>query len=353
MVEIDKIFCASSFLMFRAVHNENVSFSKKKKPNIVNLAFDRIPVSSSDELIDTLRLQVNEATADGAAALALSGGIDSAVLAKFMPQNSTAYTFKCIAPGIQLIDETAAAARFAKINGLKHEVIEVCWEDMKEYSSLLMRHKGAPIHSIEVQIYKAALRARKSGFRKLIFGENADIIYGGMDGLLSKDWLFGEFVDRYSYVMPYKVLKNYALILDPFREFEKDGRIDAHDFINKYFRQEALGTYNNACDSCGIKFVGPFSKTYMNAPMDYTRIRSGNTKYLIREAFSKLYPGFEQLPKTPMPRPMNEWMKDWCGPVRNDFLAHCSDNMSGDQKWMIYALEQFLDILDVEGDTEI
>lgn len=334
--------------MFRAIHNEKVSFSKRKKPNIVNLAFDRIPVNNSDDLIDALRLQVNEATADGMAALALSGGIDSAILAKFMPKGSMTYTFKCIVPDVNVTDETSAAARFAEINGLKNEIIEVFWEDMEAYAPLLMQHKGAPIHSIEVQIYKAALRAKQSGFTKMIFGENADIIYGGMDGLLSKDWLFGEFVNRYSYIMPYKVLKDNLLILEPFKEFENNGHIDGHHFINKYFRQEALGTYNNACQLCKVKFIGPFSKTYMNIPIDYVRIRSGETKYLVREAFSKLYPGFEQRSKIPMPRPMNEWMKNWYGPKRNDFWPHCSDCMDGDQKWMIYALEQYMNILDAE-----
>lgn len=349
-MKANKTYCASSYLMFRAIHNEKFSFSKKKKPNIVSLSFDRMPISNSDELIDALSIEVRKATADGKATLALSGGIDSAILAKFMPKDSIAYTFKCVVPGVDVIDETPAAAKYAEMNDLNHKIVEVYWEDMKAYAPLLMKHKGAPIHSIEVQIYKAALTARQNGFTKMIFGENADIIYGGMDGLLSKDWLFGEFVDRYSYVMPYKVLKDFLLILDPFEEFEKDGHIDGHDFINKYFRQEALGTYNNACDSCGMAFVGPFSKTYMSKPIDYGRIRRGDTKYLIREAFSKLYPGIEQPPKIPMPRPMNEWMKGWHGPTRKEFWPHCTDNMSGDQKWMVYALEKYMNLLDDEGD---
>lgn len=339
--------------MFRAIHDENVAFSSNKKPNIISLAFDRTPISSSDDLIEVLKQLVAEATANGEAALALSGGIDSAILARFMPKSSTAYTFRCVVPGTKVTDETSAAARYADMNGLRHEIVEIYWEDMARHTPLLMLNKGAPIHSIEVQIYKAALRARQNGFSKMIFGENADIIYGGMDGLLSKDWLFGEFVDRYSYIMPYKVLRDFILILDPFREFEKNGHIDGHDFINKFFRQEALGTYNNACNSCGVQFIGPFSKTCMNMPIDYTRIRSGDTKYLVREAFSKLYPGFEQPPKRPMPRPMNEWMKDWKGPLRNEFLPHCTNQMSGDQKWMVYALEKYMNILDSERNTEI
>ncbi len=58
----------------------------------------------------------------------------------------------------------------------------------------LMLYKGAPIHSIETQIYIAAKKVLSDGFTKFIFGENADIIFGGMDKLLAKDWFFGEFV---------------------------------------------------------------------------------------------------------------------------------------------------------------
>jgi len=194
---------------------------------------------------------------------------------------------------MDVMDETEAAACLAKECGLKHEVIEVYWEDFERFAPILMKHKGMPIHSIEVQIYKAALAAKASGFENIIFGENADIIYGGMDGLLAKDWLIGEFIDRYSYVLPYKVLRESMLISEPFKKYEHDGRCDANSFINEFFRQEALGTYNNACQTAGIKFVGPYSRTEMKPPMDLGRVRRGDTKYLVREAFHKLYPEYE------------------------------------------------------------
>lgn len=187
---------------------------------------------------------------------------------------------------------------------------------------------------------------------RFIFGENADIIYGGMDGLLKEGWLYGDFVDRYSYVQPYKVLKEPYMILEPFQEFERDGYIDGHDFINKYFRQEALGTYNNACETAGICFVGPYSETYLDGAIDYSRIRSGDTKYIVREAFRTLYPGEDMPAKIPMPRPVNEWFKDWEGPTRPEFWPHCTDHMTGDQKWMVWCLERFLNMIEREGETK-
>ena len=90
----------------------------------------------------------------------------------------------------------------------------------------------------------------------------------------------------------------------------------------------------------------PFLGTYLDAPIDYARIRGGESKYLVREAFRSLYPDFVAPKKLPMPRATNEWFRDWKGPARPEFLPHCTDNMTGDQKWLVYCLELFLNLLD-------
>lgn len=323
----------SNFLMYRSIMGEN--FVRE---------IERIPVKTSDELIGALEGFTRKACYSGDAALALSGGIDSAILAKFMPKGAKAYTFRCIVPGIKVTDESERARLIADINGLEHEVINIHWEDVIAVVDELMRHKKSPVHSIETQIYIAALRAKTDGYTRFIFGENADIIFGGMNGLLIKDWLIGEFIDRYSYVMPYKILRDYKMNLEPYYEFENDGYIDAHEFINKYFRLEALGTYSNACETAGIDLVVPYARTYLDAPLDYSRIRIGESKYLVREAFMKLYPNLEMPEKIPMPRPVNEWLKNWPGPQRSEFFPHCTDSMTGDQKWMVYCLERYLNL---------
>ncbi len=100
-----------------------------------------------------LKKQVEIATADGKAALALSGGIDSAILAKFMPEGSTAYTFRCLVPGKKVEDESERAAHYAEICKLNHKIIDIYWEDVESVVDKLMLRKGSPIHSIETQIY--------------------------------------------------------------------------------------------------------------------------------------------------------------------------------------------------------
>lgn len=344
---VDKKFCMSSYLMYRYIYDETKDFGLPRKN--VDTSYEREPIDNGDELIDFLRSQVEVATADGKAALALSGGIDSAILAKFMPEGSRAYTFRCLISGKKVEDESIRAAHWAKICKLDHKVIDIYWEDVIAVVDKLMLRKGAPIHSIETQIFMGSRQALNDGFEKFIFGETADIIYGGLDGLLSKDWLFGDFVERYSYVLPYKVLRQPQMPLAPFQDFEIDGHIDPYNFVNKYFLQEALGSYTNACGAAGVKFIAPYALTRMANPIDYKKIRSGESKYIVREAFRKLYPDENIPPKIPMPRPVNEWFENWQGSIREEFLPHCQESLNGNQRWMLWALERFLNLLDERG----
>ena len=199
-------------------------------------------------------------------------------------------------------------------------------------------------------MYKAAQQAKADGYDTLLFGESSDVLYGGMSMLLSKDWTFGEFVDRYSYVLPYHALKESIMELQPYRDWtNKDGIVDVHGFNSHVFYEEAVNSYHNACQAAEIGCFTPFSNTILDGNLDLDIIRSGKNKYLVREVFAKLYPDFEIPTKTPMPRPMNEWFKDWQGPTRPEFWPHCTDPMDGDQRWLVWCLEQYLNLIDNEG----
>lgn len=326
----------SSFLMYRMIN-------PMQNRTIAELFPNRVPIRTSEELENHLKSRVEQICCEGAA-LALSGGIDSAVLAKFMPKGSLAYTFRCIVPGVEVTDETLSAARFAEACGLQHKVINIYWEDCEQYAPILMKHKKAPIHSIEVQIYKASLQAKTDGISTIIFGEAADAVYGGLSGLLSRDWPIGEFVDRYSFVRPYYALKNFELVMEPYEKWAVDGVVDPHKFVSNIFINESVGSYINATETAGINIGLPYPESYLFGPIDYDRIRRGDNKYLIRDIFERLYPNFIVPPKTPMPRPVAEWLKDWGGPKRDEFWPHCADNMTGDQKWLLWSLEKYLDL---------
>lgn len=51
--------------------------------------------------------------------------------------------------------------------------------------------------------------------------------------------------------------------------------------------------------------------------------------------------------KIPMPRPVNEYFKNWRGPSRKEFRNDIDMSaLTGNQKWQLYSLEQFLNIFE-------
>ena len=80
--------------------------------------------------------------------------------------------------------------------------------------------------------------------------------------------------------------------------------------------------------------------------LDYGRIRAGDTKYVLRELFNRLYPDLGQPVKIPMPRAVQQWLADWEGPQREEFLPNCIEGLKPDQKWMVFILERFLNQID-------
>ena len=344
---VNKIYAMSSFLQFRAVYDAKIKFAEKlgypRKKN-TDFAAERKSIETSEELYNHIK-DFMDCSVDNRTALALSGGIDSAILAKFMPKGSTAYTFRCVVPDKSVHDEVTKAIYFCDANGLEQRIVDIYWEDIENLAPILMKHKNAPIHSIEVQIFKAALQAKHDGFDKLIFGEGADAVFGGLSSLLSRDYSIGEFIERYSFIMPYKVLKQFVVITEPYEKKCKNGNIDVHSFIDEQLFWEYMNSYYNACECAGIAFISPFLHV-VHKKLDIERVRSGDSKYLVREVFKQLYPDVEMAPKTPMPRPMDEWFSSWDGPKRPEFWKDCHVSMIGDQRYYVWVLEIFLNMID-------
>ena len=346
-MQTDLNYCMSSYLMYRTVVDQDRRFFDSVDPYFYHNDKPRKPISSSDELDLHLRSEIHRILQDGPAALMLSSGMDSAILAAYLPEGTQCYTLHCQAHSG--IDETVTAGLYAEKNKLKHTVIEVTWSDFENYALPLMRQKGYPIHSIEVQVYKAALQAKKDGIRTLIFGETADIIYGGHSSLLSRDWDLEQFTDRFSFVDVTKVLRHPQIIQDPILpHVQPNGNVDVFGFLNAFEYDVSLGFYNNACRLGNINFFSPYASSILGLPLDLNRIRSGDGKYIIRELFRKLYPDLPIPAKTPLPRPMSEWLKNWNGPLHHELIPDHIPSMTGDQKWYVYALNQFL--LDSAGE---
>jgi len=51
--------------------------------------------------------------------------------------------------------------------------------------------------------------------------------------------------------------------------------------------------------------------------------------------------------KRQMPRPVDEYFANWDGPRRKEFKKDINmSDFSGNQKWLLYCLERFLNIYD-------
>lgn len=344
MYNIDKEYCMSSFLALRYVARRDVAWAQNILPTFQSRDFNKSTiVYNADDINKSIESQLKniDLTKTG---IMLSGGMDSAILATYLPKGVKAYTMRTTADGS--INEVDQAQKYAEICGLNLTVVDISWEDYQNAIPILAKHKKSPFHSIEPQIYKTLTLMKNDGLEYVLCGENADTIFGGMDGLLSRDWEYTDFINRYNYIDPSMILKNPVNTNDIYIPYKKDNGIDAFEFISHVFAEESLNSYLNVSNTIGIKLVAPFANMKMGCKIDLERIRNGESKYLIRELFAKRYPGLTPNKKIPMPRAVGIWLKDWQGPQRAEFKSFDITELKPDQKWLVYILEEFLNLLD-------
>lgn len=345
---INKNYCMSHYLAFRFIKDENINFYKGLSHKVFRPREEKeiTAVATVDELDKVLETKINEFYVPGKTALLLSGGMDSAVLASYLPKGTKVYTFYCVAEGA--IDERKQAKKYCDAYGLDQEIIEMRWEDFEELTPEILEKDGVPFHSIEVQLVKAARYAKSQGIDRIIVGDGADYHFGGMDKLLSKDWNFDEFVTRYNSVEPELALKEPVDVREIYETYRlPDNKIDFLGFMDDVMTQESYTSYMHAFKIAGVKYLDPYSFTRMAKPLDLKRIRNGEPKYMIRELFAKKYPNIPVPTKIPMPRATTQWLKDY-QVSRPEFIPDCTKNMTGDQKWLCWCLEQFLNMHEKE-----
>ena len=343
---IDKNYCMSHYLAFRFIKDENMNFFDGLKHSIYKShpASEIQAVTTIDDMDRIIREKIAQFYVSNKTAVLLSGGVDSAILASYVPKGTIAYTFKCVAEGA--IDETEQAAKYAKAYDLDHRIIEMNWSDFEDLTPEILKADGVPFHSIEVQLLKATKVAQKDGIERFIIGESADLIFGGMDKLIGKDWNFEDFYNRYNFVEPSNALKNPVDVKDVYEKYRlPNDKIDFMTFMDEVFSIESSTSYKHAFEIGGIKYLDPYSYMKMALPLDLNRVRNGEPKYMVRELFAKRYPEIPIPTKIPMPRATNQWLKDY-KVSRPEFIPNCTDNMTGDQKWLCWCLEQFLNMYD-------
>lgn len=338
--------CLSSFLAFRYLVDPAMEWLPGIKPAYPNVATQgQSPVATMAEIEDNLRRIVAERLTP-ATGILLSGGIDSAILAAFLPPGTRAYTIKFNAD--RFLDESIQARVYAEYRSLRHTIVELNWADYAAYAPPLMQHKKAPLHAIEVALHKAALAARADGLDTLIVGNGADSTFGGMDQLLSRDWTLADFYQRYTFVDPFRALQNPVDMHSIYQAYMgADGLLDTQRFLKTVHGIGIIQSFETAVGATGLGLLEPFEQLRYTAPLDLARIRAGESKYLLQALFRRLYNNMIPPAKIPFARPMDIWLADWTGPRRAEFKPGVDwRGFTGDQRWLLYVLEQFLDLLD-------
>ena len=111
--------------------------------------------------------------------------------------------------------------------------------------------------------------------------------------------------------------------------------------------EESYLSYDNAFAAAGMGYADPYASLAMAEPLDLARVRAGESKYLVRELFVRRLPGVPLPEKNPMPRPVEAWFSDWDGPRRPEFREDIDmASMTGNQRWQLWCLERFLNMLD-------
>lgn len=335
----------SSYLALRYIEDENSDFYPGlRHENIKPIpAEQRIPVKTSEDIDMAIRQQL-EKFRDMKKGVLLSGGMDSAIVASYLT-GSDAYTFRFLGGNFQK-EELSRAEYYAEYYGLKLHYVDISWDTVTRFLTPIMKAKAAPVHSIEPQIYQAALQAEADGVEIMFVGESSDLIFGGMDQLLSQDWTLDGFMKRYIFTNPSDVLKESESMQYVFERYRKDnGKIDFLSFMDDIFSVESSSSYLNAFSAAGMRYYDPYAKLIMAEPLDLNRVRKGESKYLIRGLFRMRYPDTAVPEKVPMPRPVDEYFREWPGPSRSEFRKDLDmAKFTGNQKWQIYCLEKFLDI---------
>ena len=345
---IDKEFCMSSYLALRYIEKRGVDFCEQYHYKAPALPPEekRISVKTVYDVDAVIKLQLDKKKQQyHKIGLLLSGGMDSAVLASYL-SGCDAYTFRFMNGSFQS-EELKRAEKFAAYYDLNLHYVDISWESVILVLEEVMKAKGGPVHSIEPQICLGALQAKAEGIDLMIIGDGSDYVFGGMDQLLSKDWSYQEFMKRCIYIEPAEVLVNPVSVEYLFERYRVGDNIDFLEFYDTVITEESYGSYANAFDTAGLSCFDPYELLKLAEPLDLKRIRNGESKYIIRELFAQKYPDIPVPEKLPMPRPVDEYFKNWEGPKRPEFIQGLDmTRYTGNQKWLLWCLEQFLNMVE-------
>lgn len=251
-------------------------------------------VATPDEALDAIRACLASAPNK---ALLLSGGMDSAVLAPFMPKGSAAYTvyFDKIEK-----NELGLAKSYCEKFGLEHIPLKIDADEYLESIDGLIIRKGMPLSPAEPVYHLAAKKAAMDGHEQVVTGGGADGKQGGFVGL-RHDVEPSEMEQRWRkhYINPVNILRDSISVEYAFGDFLKDGKriVDSREFL-WYVGTERFA-YDNAIEAAGTSHIAPFS-TFRCAFDKWRNKRE--PKYFIVEMYRAIF-GYDPPKKYGMQKP--------------------------------------------------
>lgn len=341
---VDKNYCMSSYLALRYIADDDKNFYEGMQHKNIDIIPDekKVLVKNADEIGASIKEQLSQFK-DKKCGILLSGGMDSAIVASYM-DGGDAYTFRYLGGAFEQ-EELARAEYYANFYNLTLHYVDISWETVLLYVDACMKNKCAPVHSIEPQILQAALQAKNDGIEIMFVGESADLVFGGMDKLLAKDWAVSDFMNRYMFVDPKEVLHDSFDMSYLFERYRRGSSIDFLSFMDDIFSIESSSSYFNAFATAELPYFDPYACFKMADPLDLNRVRNGEPKYLIRELMAKRYPEIPVPEKNPMPRPVDMYFSEWKGPSRPEFKENLDmSQFTGNQKWLLWCLERWLEM---------
>ena len=349
---VDKNFCMSSYLTFRCIVKDGIEFAEgiHHSKDISYPDEKKILVRTAKDIARAYKKLFEEKENDVKLGIMLSGGMDSACLAAFMKPETDAYTFRFLG-GEFRNEDMRRAEKFAEKYNLRLHYVDIDWSVCEKNVDTLMKTKGAPVHPIEPQVMEAALQAQQDGVEMMVVADGSDLVFGGMDKMLSKDWDYDEWINFFTFLDPKEVLNEPVSMDFAFAPYKIDNnKIDYMKFMDEVFAHESNGVFCNAFITAGMKYTpyyDPSGMEKMVEPLDLQRVRNGESKYLIRELFKMCYPEFDIPEKVPMPRPVDYYFENYSGPTRPEFKKDLDmSKFTGNQKWQMWCLERFLNNLE-------
>lgn len=331
--------CVGCFLRYRSFPHKITPFSEKKHFGVDKSV---VKISNEDNLNQYLDCYFKNIDFSKTGIM-LSGGIDSSLLASYMPRGC--YAFTIAYPEMRNKDEVKRARQFANQFGLNLVIVEVTFDDVLRFHDELVINKGQPLSSIEIGIYKMCLEAKKHNLSTLITGMGADGVFGGTFYLMSRDWTNEEFVKRFSYIEPKIVMKEPVDSLEFFEMYYGTPYFNMFGFLDDVESEYTVTYFANPCDLAGIKLLAPFESCVRDFELDRVGILNGQEKIILRKLF-KIKTGFEfKGIKKAFPRPTEFWEHLYSKKLDVMFYSDSYDRLSNsEQKWILFTTNRFVEI---------